>query len=261
MVSALAARGWTRFGWDAGIAAWVEAALPHAIASMEDPALAEWWDCEDTWFIGVDALHNDESGAVSGQPLAGQAIDFIHEAFGAMPPLHRAQVSVVRPGYPRPRRGESEAGFRYRDRRFAAHVDGLKFEGPDRRRTIAEPHAFILGIPMNDAPAHAAPLVIWEGSHEVIRAGMADFLKDVPRADWGRVDITDAYVTARKRAFETCPMVEVHARPGECYLMHRLAVHGVKGWEARREGDPENRIIAYFRPEIAGGAEAWLDQP
>ena len=109
---------------------------------MTDPAHAQWLDCEGTWFIGVDALDNGPGGEIGGVPFAGPAVD----ALGALPPLHRAQLSVVFPGYPRPRAGESAAGFAYRRDRAAAHVDGITLEGPEKRRMVTEPHGFILGI-------------------------------------------------------------------------------------------------------------------
>ena len=58
--------------------------------------------------VGVDALPNDENGAIGGVPLQGPWE-------GLMPwitPLHQAQVSVVYPSYPRRDAEESEANHR-----------------------------------------------------------------------------------------------------------------------------------------------------
>ena len=258
MVGDLEARGWVRLGFHTGLQAWARAADALTDDAMADPRHAQWWDCEDTWFIGVDALDNDAEGRLpDGTELPSELMADIHLRFGRYP-LHKAQVSVVRPGYPRPRRGESEAGLRYRRNRDAAHVDGLKMqEGPGRRRAVEEPHAYILGLPLNDAPIEAAPMVVWEGSHEIMRAAMTEALAPYPVEDWGRVDVTDIYQAARREVFETCERVLVHARPGEAYLLHRLALHGVAPWAAPEVGD---RRIAYFRPAVETVKE-WLERP
>lgn len=255
MVSALWQRGWCRFAQDEAVRAWAEAVLPAARQAMTDPEMAHWWVCDGTWFVGVDALGNDARGAVGAGPaLGGAPVQAISEMFGDMPALHKAQVSVVRAGYPRPRAGESEAAFGYRLRRDAAHVDGIRAEGAERRRRIVEPHAFVLGLPLTDAGPEAAPMVVWEGSHALMRARLGAALAGYAPEAWGQVDITDAYVAARREVFETCKRVEVYARPGESYLLHRLTLHGVAPWRAGA-GD---RIIAYFRPEMPSVRE-WVE--
>lgn len=173
---------------------------------------------------------------------------------------HRAQVSTLRPGYPRPGAGETEAAFRFRRDRDAAHVDGLLPEGPDRRRKIREPHGFILGLPLTECGTGAAPLVVWEGSQEVIRRALAAALAGHPEAGWGEVDITDAYTAARREIFTTCRRVELAARPGEALLLHRLILHGMAPWREGAAAPPEGRMIAYFRPELDRVAD-WLQNP
>ncbi len=157
-------RGWRKVGPDRAIAAWARAALPqarHAIAESADP-----WRCGGTWFVGVDALRNDPDGRVAG-------VDFPWSALGLKPlPLHRAQVSTIRPGYPQPSSEESPAAFRFRQSRDAAHLDGVLPVGPNRRRLIREPHAWILGLPLTDI--RAAPLVVWEGSHRIMGPALRD---------------------------------------------------------------------------------------
>lgn len=269
-------QGWTRFAYDAEIARWAQQARPQACASLQDPTQAEWLDCEGTWFIGVDALDNDAAGCLpGGVALRGTPIDFISRHMGRIEALHRAQVSIVFPGYPRPRAGENDAAFRYRSKRDAAHVDGVKMIDGSRNRRVEEPHAWVLGIPLNSQPPEAAPLVVWEGSHEVIRRGFAAAFEGVAPEDWALVDVTEAYKAARAEVFESCKRVTVHAQPGEAYLMHRLCLHGVAPWHAPRESDPqsdlkagqteatakEGRAIAYFRPEQAGGVPDWISQP
>ncbi|WP_109311461.1 hypothetical protein [Ruegeria sp. AU67] len=254
-------KGWIRFPHDPTLAQWVEHALPQARASVTDPTFAEWLDCEGTWFIGVDALDNDPEGRV-GQSnlLSGQAMGFIAEHYGRLP-LHKGQVSVVYPGYPRPRRGENDAASRYRRNRDAAHVDGLRPMGPDRRRRVDEPHAWILGIPLTDASADAAPMVLWEGSHKILGAAFQRAMEGQPKDSLHQIDITDVYQTARREVFETCPRIELPAKPGEAYLLHRHCLHGVAPWAEGATAGPDGRMIAYFRPECAGGVAEWIESP
>lgn len=252
-------KGWLRFSHDPQVAAWAAHALPYGARALTDPTCAEWFQCERTWFIGVDALPNDTAGRLpEGPPLAGAPVDFITRHIAAMPDLHRAQVSSVFPGYPRPRPGEGDAAFRYRVIRDAAHVDGVKMFGDQRRRRVEEPHAWVLGIPLNSASPDASPLVIWEGSHHIMRRAFAAAFDGVPQADWAEVDVTDPYTAARAEVFATCPRITVPAKPGESYLMHRLCLHGVAPWAESASAPEEGRMIAYFRPELADWTNGWL---
>ncbi|SMX35381.1 hypothetical protein [Ruegeria arenilitoris] len=261
MVRPFWSRGWEVFPYDKPVADWVTHALPLAQQAASDPAHRQWLDCEDTWFIGVDALPNDGAGRVGASaPLSGQVVEFLVEQYGAIE-LHKGQVSVVYPGYPRPRRGENEAAARYRAKRDAAHVDGLKPGGPDRRRKIDEPHAWVLGIPLTQASADAAPLVVWDGSHKIMGAAFRAALAGVPRTRWAQTDITEAYQAARRKVFEACPRIEVSASPGETYVLHRHSLHGVAPWGVGATAGPDGRMIAYFRPELPGGVAEWVESP
>ncbi len=261
MVDAFDQKGWITFPHDPVLAHWVTQVLSSAQASVTDPAHAHWHDCDGTWFIGVDALDNDAQGRVAQSvPLSGRAMDFITRRYG-WTDLHKAQVSVVYPGYPRPRRGESEAAARYRARRDAAHVDGLKPSDPDRRRHVDEPHAWILGIPLTEASADASPMVVWEGSHKILGDAFRQALADVPTDALGQTDVTDIYQTARREVFERCPRIELPARPGEAYVLHRHCLHGVAPWGANASAGPDGRMFAYFRPEFPGGVAQWLESP
>ena len=259
------ARGWCRFPHDPALVEWAAAARPAAEAALADPELrARWLRCGGTWFVGVHALPNDGAGAIPEAgvpPLPGPAVAFIREVLGFADGLDRAQVSVCLPGYPRSWEGESETAFRYRLRRDAAHVDGLRRSGPGRRRRLGEAHAFILGVPLSEVDPAAAPFVVWEGSHEFIRAALAERLAGIPPARWPDEDITEAYHAARRAVFARCPRVTVPARPGEAYIVHRLALHGVAPWGAPAETRP--RMIAYFRPELSEDDRfaAWLARP
>ncbi|WP_146346958.1 hypothetical protein [Falsiphaeobacter marinintestinus] len=253
--------GWVRFPFDQAVTDWAAHAVIDGRRAVDDPDMAHWHVCEGTWFVGVDALLNDTAGRVGGsEVLSGRAVDFLRDDLGGWPALHRAQVSVIYPGYPRPRDGESAGAFRYRQMRDAAHVDGLKPVGPNRRRHPQEFHAFILGLPLTDVGPDAAPMVVWEGSHEVIRAGLREVLDNHDPKDWHTVDVTDAYQEARRTVFETCTRVPLPARPGEAYAVHRLALHGVAPWKPGSKGRPDGRMIAYFRPEMADRQD-WLISP
>lgn len=259
MVEDFLARGWTRFAAEPATLAWGTQALRAAKRAVQDPKNADLLQCEGTWFVGLDVLPNDSAGRVGGgPPLAGASVDFATKACGGWPGLHRAQVSVTYPGYPRPRAGESDAGFRYRRDRDAAHVDGIIGVGMPKRRFVQEPHAFILGLPLTSADMGAAPLVVWEGSHQVMQAALRRAFAGRAGGALAEVDVTEIYQAARREAFETCPRVILHGAPGDALLLHRLSLHGVAPWQEGAEAAPEGRMIAYFRPEMPGGVAAWL---
>ena len=106
-----------------------------------------------TWFVGVDILPNTCDGAINGVPLAGPWTPHLPYQV----PLHKAQVSIIYPGYPKRDPQQSEANHRYRINRYAAHMDGLSPEGPNHRRFPREFHAYVLGIHLTDCAA--APTV------------------------------------------------------------------------------------------------------
>jgi hypothetical protein len=253
-----AADGWITFPADPALLTWVGVARARALTAVNDPAQrARGLVCEGTWFVGVDALDNDAEGTVDGVPLAGVARQAADTLFDELP-LHRAQVSVTWPGYPRPRAGESDAAFRYRQHRDAAHLDGVLAEGPERRRFMREPHAWILGLPLTACDPGASPLVVWRGSHHVLRRALLRACAGHSPATWSDLDVTDAYTAARAEVFETCERVELHAEPGQAYLVHRLALHGVAPWADGAKAPADGRMIAYFRPLLPGGAAQWL---
>jgi hypothetical protein len=261
-------RGWVAFPPDAALTAWVAAAAPLAAEIASDPAArAAWLRCGGTWFAGVNILPNGPDGAVPARgvpPLDGAAMRFVADVLGfPRVRLDRAQISVCYPGYPQPWEGESETAFRFRARRDAAHVDGLlREEGPEggRRRRLGETHGFILGIPLSASHPDAAPFVVWERSHELMRRAFRARLAGIEPERWGREDVTETYQEARRAAFETCARVAVTVPPGGAYLVHRLALHGVAPWTAP-DGPP--RAIDYFRPDPDPGAgpQWWLERP
>jgi hypothetical protein len=243
----LAAKGYTQFAFDPRLAAWAAYAASASEAVFEDPAHDKWWRHQRTWFVGVDALPNDERGQLpGGPPLAGKAIDFVHKQFGFSGPWHRGQLSVCFPGYPQRDATESAAQHNFRLKQDAAHVDGLHAEGLARRRHFREAHQFILGIPINATTKEASPFVVWEGSHFIMADMFKSIFADLPTERHADADVTDAYHAARKRCFETCRRTIVYAQPGQSYIVHKHALHGVAPWTA---GSGEtSRMIAYFRP-------------
>lgn len=254
-------QGFLRFPVDQSVLDWAEHARPVAIQSATDPAHAHWLRCGGTWFVGVDALPNDTQGTVpGGPPLAGAVMDFIHDVLGMALPLHRAQVSICYPGYPQPYAEESPAAYQFRLKRDAAHVDGLMAEGPDKRRYVKEPHAYILGLPLTLQSEDASPLTVWEGSHLLMREMFGKAFTGHAPEDWASIDVTDAYQEARRKAFAECRRIALPARPGEATLLHRHILHGVAPWGEAATAPEEGRMIAYFRPEVSRWQD-WLTAP
>jgi hypothetical protein len=242
--------GWQKLGPHPAITAWAAAARQAALATLS--TTTEPWRCGGTWFVGVDALPNSPDGAINGTPFPWDALPLLPQA------LHPAQLSVIRPGYPQPSPDETAAAFAYRQTRDAAHLDGLLPIGPTRARMVKEPHAWILGLPLNESLA--SPLTVWEGSHLLLRAALLKALKPHPPETWGDIDITEPYQQARREAFATCRRIELPARPGEATLLHRLTLHGVAPWKPADTAPQEGRMIAYLRPQVAK-VHDWLTAP
>lgn len=237
--------GFVLFDTDPNVAAWAEAARGFADRISSTPRVRDAnLRHGDTWFVGVDVLPNKPDGSVAGVPLSGPWENHVPNFS-----QHSAQVSIIYPGYPKQDPDESDANHRFRINRCAAHVDGLLPEGPARRRFAREYHAYILGLPLNPAPA--APTVVWRGSHRIMQAALAEAIGSEAV---GTVDVTEAYHTARRMVFETCEMVSLQATPGQSYLMHRFALHGTAPWKGP---DGPGRMIAFFRPEFADPSD-WL---
>lgn len=206
-----------------------------------------------TWFVGLDALPNAPDGSIGGVPLTGGWQRIVSAPNLWHPDLwHPAQLSVVFPGYPGRDPDDSDAAHRYRRDRGAAHLDGLHGIGPDKRRFLREPHAFILGLPLDHS--RAAPLLVWPGSHTI----MGDALRAaVAGRDPGQVDLTDAYIAARRTVFDRITPLPLRAGPGDAILLHRHLLHGVDNWRAEDGGGSSHRMIAYFRPLLAT-MDAWM---
>jgi hypothetical protein len=255
-------KGWLQFGYDAILLDWVEKALPSARVAVQSKSNARWLRCGNTWFAGVNVLPNSAGGAVGDAgELQGVAMDFIRHSLGITGfVLDRGQVSVCYPQYPQPMETESAAAYRYRRDRDAAHVDGLLPEGPGRRRFLREYHGFILGIPMNRFSRDCSPFVVWEESHELIRAAFKSRFQGIAPELWKDEDITETYQSARQKVFDCCKRVEVAVKPGHAFVVHRLTVHGTAPWGKTAVADSDGRMICFFRPEI-DGPQQWLYRP
>lgn len=219
-----------------------------------------WLQCQGTWFVGVDALPSDEMGKIGNVFLRGAVIDWLSNV--QTKSIHPAQLSVIYPGYPKARQGEMNSAFGYRLNRDAAHVDGLLPVGVLRQRMLKEPHAYVLGLPLNKTSPEASPMVVWEGSHIIMAQTFQKAFLGVPLSEWKYIDLTDVYKAARRDVFERCRRVTVHAQPGEAYVIHRLALHGVapfiKGAETAHGIPQEGRMIAYLRPELMDVSQ-WIN--
>ena len=252
--------GWLEAGWqvfapEPAVDAWVCAVKAPALTSTSQEPRRHG----GTWCVGVDALDNDAEGrVVDGPPLAGRAFEAAVKATGAAT-LHRAQISVTYPGYPMRDANESAANHRFRRDRDAAHLDGLLPIGPAKRRHLHEPHAWILGVALTQADLGASPLVVWDGSHHVIRRAFETvFTADAQT--WADMDVTDLYKETRAEVFATCRRVEVPLQVGETVLLHRMTIHGVAPWALGAQADPAGRAIAYFRPCFRDPSD-WLSAP
>lgn len=255
-------RGWCRFSHDDALASWLTQILPVARAAVTATENAEWLHCGGTWFVGVNSLPNGPDGAVpGGTPIAGHAVEFVRHALGMTEfGWDKGQVSVVYRGYPKRMESETRAAFRYRRERDAAHIDGVLRDGPDKRRYLRMYHEFILGIPVDAVSSATSPLVVWEGSHELVRQAFRARFGELPASSWPDEDVTDTYNAVRRRIFASCKRIEITAKPGEAYLLHRLTLHGIAPWSASEPEAAESRMIVYFRPNT-GSPETWLDAP
>jgi hypothetical protein len=242
--------GYRVFGHDPRTHRWAQAALRAALKVASSPARQgpDNLRHQKTWFVGVDALPNAADGSIAGVPLGGPWQEHVSAL-----PLHPAQLSIIYKGYPKQDAQESDGNHRYRRDRAAAHVDGLLPEGPARQRFAREFHAYILALPLNDVAA--SPTVVWPGSQRIMQAALATAYAG---RDPAQIDITDVYQAARRDVFAQGAPVPLRLVPGEAALLHPFVLHGTQAWGAGEDPSGQGRIIAFFRPECAGGAREWL---
>lgn len=244
---ALAEAGCLQFPATADSRRWAAAARRAGLRLTRDPDMRRAnLRHGSTWFVGVDVLSNDADGTVDGVPLIGPWDPYLPWRG----PLHRAQLSVVYPGYPARDPGQSAANHRFRIDRKAAHVDGLLPTGSERRRHPGEFHAWILGIHLNECAA--APTVWWPRSHQIVARALREAIGD---ADPAQVDVTDAYHRVRREIFASIAPLPLTGPPGGAFLLHRFTLHGTEPWAG--PDHPAGRMSAFFRPEYADRRD-WL---
>ena len=95
--------------------------------------------------------------------------------------------------------------------------------GAEKRRFPREYHAFILGIPLDTVEEGSSPLVVWEGSHAIVKRALGDQLGPHPPERWHEIDVTEAYHAARREAFDQCRPVALTANAGEVNSSVRTA--------------------------------------
>ncbi len=117
----------------------------------------------------------------------------------------------------------------------------------------------MLGLPLVASHEKAAPLVVWSGSHRILRRCFREALGGHPASAWTSLDLTDAYQAARRQVFDRCERVELPGKLGESVLLDRHLLHGVAPWP---DGVPDlsgcGRMVAYFRP-LLENIEDWRD--
>ncbi|MDC0948600.1 hypothetical protein OAS86_04570 [Gammaproteobacteria bacterium] len=243
-------------------AGWVESLRPMITRSLSEPRRGTQWRHGETWHLGINQLDNDPFGAVAqagvpaltGHPWAALQALFPDAALA----LDRAQLSTVLPGYPRFDGTESEAAWRYRVIRDAAHVDGLLKDQGGRR--LLELHDIILGLPLDDAAVERSPTVVWRGSHHMMRDAFRRALAELNPERWSQYDLETIYRETRSRVFEGCERVPIIAEKGCAWLIHPLALHGIAAWQGMVRDAPA-RTVVYFRPNLCPERDfaRWLD--
>ena len=247
-------KGWIKFDCDKRVARWANAANSKITTTLKNKNFLENnLTCQGTWFVGVDALDNKPDGALDEISLSGPFESLMRSSKTCG--LHSAQVSIIFEGYPKPRDQESDSSFNFRLKRDAAHVDGLIADVPGGPRKLKEPHAYVLGIPLNQAPQGASPVVVWEGSHHLISKAFKNLFLTRDPKEWEDLDVREIYMQTRKIIFEKCKRRVLHANLGESYMIHRLCLHGISPWDFEIKNFNEGRKIAYFRPELQNLAD------
>ena len=103
--------------------------------------------------------------------------------------------------------------------------------------------------------AGAAPLVVWEGSHLMLREAFQQALGGTDGARQADEDVTYIYQATRRAVFESCRRVALPLAPGEAMLLDRHLLHGIGPWTDDTATAP--RATAYFRPQL-GSVSRWL---
>ena len=255
-----------RFGWavldpDKEMYEWIDQAKKISQQKLDkNYFIKKQLRCGGTWFVGANFLKNDSHGKLNGVSLKGKAVRSIVDRYGKLfSEWDQAQVSICYRGYPQPSKSETLASFNYRKNYFGAHLDGIIPIGQPKRRYAQQYHTFIFGIPLVNFNAFAAPLVVWEGSHQIMRDAISRRLLKSSVKLWKDLDITEIYQEARKEVFLKCEQKKIVVPLGGTYILHRQVLHGVMPWGKHGRSDEKGRMIAYFRPTLKE-PQIWLNQ-
>ena len=253
--------GWAVVHEDSGMSKWIVTAKKSVLKRLNSNQLdTKQFKCGGKWFVGVNFLDNDKNGRLDNFEFDGIAVRAIKDHFGELFKFwDKAQVSICYEGYPKPSDDETSAAFAFRKNKFGAHVDGILPIGKSKRRYAREFHTFILGIPLESYDIFAAPLVVWEGSHQIVRGYLSKKLLNTSVKSWKNIDITQTYHEARKEIFLKCRKKIIMVPAGGSYILHRLALHGVMPWKKTGDLEANSRKIVYFRP-VLKAPQLWLDE-
>ena len=152
---------------------------------------------------------------------------------------------------------ETANAFKYRKNRFNTHVDGVVPVGEAKRRYAREYQTFIRRIPLVDYSEFLAPVVFWEGSHNIMHYYLSKQLILLKDGLSKNEDISGIYNEARREIFTKCKPKSVTALVGGSYLIHRLALHGVMPWRGNQKLGDGERMIPYFCSQL-NEAKFWL---
>lgn len=253
--------GWSTVKQDKHLLRWIICAKNTSCKKLfENEVYRSELRCGGTWFVGANYLQNDGSGRLNNVAFEGKAVDSIMHKYGKFfNDWDKAQISICYEGYPKPSKGETLKSFNYRKDKFGAHVDGILPVGKGKRRYAREYHTFILGIPLVNFNEFAAPVVVWEGSHRIVRSFLSQTLLKTPIKVWKDQDITELYHNARRQVFLKCKRKTIIVPLGGSYILHRLTLHGIMPWGQFGKAEDDCRMIAYFRP-ILNKPEYWLNR-
>ena len=255
-------KGWSFLTKGPRYSDWLEAALNNILNNFQVSSIDKnQLRSGQTWFVGMNFLKNTSDGSLGKISFDQVLLSQIEQKFGvSVDYWDRGQVSINWEGYPKKDIFETDLSYRYRLKYFASHVDGLIPVGVKKRRYLKEPHAFVLGLPVLNNFIHSAPLVVWEGSHLIIRSMFNSIFREVEDTELENIDVTDFYKDARRQIFSSCTPRRIFSTDFQPYILDRHLLHGVAPWISSKKSqtntdwksvklDPlDGRIIIYFRP-------------
>ncbi len=145
-------------------------------------------------------------GAVpGGPPFLARPMEFIKNDLRFAPPLHRAQVSVCYPGYPRTSPDETPAAFGFRLNRDASPCRRASGGRPGSPPLPERAAAYIWGFRSRKPVRMPRRWSLWQGSHRHMGKVFTEALANKAQAEWPGIDLTEAYQAARREVFASLP--------------------------------------------------------